>query len=118
MWHLILLLPLFGLIVFLVMPWEQALIAYLVILLVSGLMYWAILRALRRRPESGAESFIGAEAKVVAKLGPRDEAQYQVKIRGELWGANSHDKLEPGDTVSITSVDRLVLTVKRVDVQT
>ena len=118
MWHLILLLPLFGLIVFLVMPLGLAIPVYLVILLVTGLMYWAILRALRRRPESGARSLIGTEAKVVSKLGAKDEAQYQVKIRGELWAAKSHDKLELGDTVSIISVDRLVLTVKRVDVQT
>ena len=117
MWHLILLLPLFALIVFLVMPLGLAIPVYLVILLVTGLMYWAILRALRRRPESGAQSLIGAEGKVVSTLGPKDEARYQVKVRGELWRANSHDKLEPGDTVSITSVDRLVLTVKRVDVQ-
>ncbi len=118
MWHLILLFPLFGLTVFLVMPLGLAIPVYLVILLVSGLMYWAILRALRRRPESGAQSLIGTEAKVVSKLGPQDEAQYQVKIRGELWSAHSHDKLEPGDTVSITSVDGLMLTAKRVDIQT
>jgi membrane protein implicated in regulation of membrane protease activity len=110
---LIILLPLLGLIVFLILPISLALPVYLVILLLSGLMYWAIISAMKRRPNSGSESMIGAKARVVSKLRYQDEAQYAVKVRGELWNANSPDDLKPGETAKILSIDGLTLIIKK-----
>ncbi|MEJ2738407.1 MAG: NfeD family protein [Dehalococcoidia bacterium] len=62
-------------------------------------------------------SLIGKEAKVVTKLGPMNEPQYMVKVRGELWSANSTDDLKAGDRVKVLSADELVLVVGKTDVE-
>ncbi len=90
---IILLLPLIGIIVFWLMPLYLAIPVYLVILLISGLLYWAIVRAMKRRPYTGSEGLIGEEARVVTKSGSHDAAEYIVSVRGELWSANSRDDL-------------------------
>jgi membrane protein implicated in regulation of membrane protease activity len=113
MQHLIILLPIIGIIVFWLLPLGQAIPVYLVILVMSGLMYWAIIRAMRKRHENGAESLVGNKASVVSRLSPQEEAQYIVRVRGELWSANSDDDLKPGETVKILSVDGLTLQVSR-----
>jgi membrane protein implicated in regulation of membrane protease activity len=117
MHHLILFLPLIGIAVFWLMPLGIAIPAYLAIVLVSGLMYWAILRAMKKIPTTGASGLVGAKARVVSKLGPSEEAQYLVEADGELWSANSPDMLGPGDIVIITDVEGIRLTVKRIDSQ-
>ena len=66
---------------------------------------------MKNRYEYGVEGFIGEEARVVSKSKPQDEARYMVKVRGELWGANSLDDLKPGDMVKILSANRLTLMV-------
>lgn len=108
---ILLLLPLIGVVVFWLLPLSLAIPVYLVVLLASGLMYWTIVRAMKERPKYGAEGLIGAEARVVFKLGPHDEAQYMVRVRGELWSANSRDDLKPDETVKVLSVNGLTLIV-------
>jgi membrane protein implicated in regulation of membrane protease activity len=108
---ILLLLPLIGIVVFWLLPLSLAIPVYLVILLASGLMYWAIVRAMKKRSKNGVEGLIGAEARVVSKLGPHAEAQYRVKVRGELWSANSRDDLKPDETVKVLSVNGLTLVV-------
>ena len=61
--------------------------------------------------EYGVEGFIGEKAKVVSTLGPLNDAQYMVKVRGELWSADSVDDLKPGDKVKILSAKGLTLVV-------
>ncbi len=108
---ILLLLPLIGIIVFWLLPLPWNIVAYLGVLLVSGLLYWVIARAMRMRSKYGAEGLIGNEARVVSKLGPHDDAQYMVRVRGELWRANSTDDLKPDQTVKVMSVDGLTLNV-------
>jgi membrane-bound ClpP family serine protease len=64
-----------------------------------------------KRSKYGAEGLIGAEARVISKLGPHDEAQYIVRVRGELWNAKFHDDLKPDETVKILSVNAFTLVV-------
>ena len=111
MHHLILLLPLFGIIVFWLLPLNIAVPVYMFIIIISGLMYWAIIRAIRKIPRS--PSFIGDKARVVSKLDTKDMAQYMVEVHGELWEAISPDVLNVGDTVTITNVKGIILTVQR-----
>jgi membrane protein implicated in regulation of membrane protease activity len=66
---------------------------------------------MKKPSKYGLEGLIGAEVRVVSKLGPQDEAQYMVKVRGELWSANSRDDLNPGEVVKILSVNGLTLLV-------
>jgi membrane protein implicated in regulation of membrane protease activity len=110
---ILLLLPLVGIVVFWLLSIPQAILAYVIILIISGLLYWVIARAMRKQPQYGSEGMIGAKAKVVSRLGPQDEAQYLVRVRGELWNANSKDELKPGETVIILSVNGLTLLVGR-----
>jgi len=112
---ILLLLPLIGIVVFWLLPLPQAILVYLVILVVSGLLYRVIARAMKKRSKYGVEGLIGAEARVVSKLGPHDEAQYLVRIRGELWSANSRDELKLDETVKILSVSGLILLVGKTD---
>ena len=114
---ILLLLPLIGIVVFWLLPLPLAIPVYLVILLVSGLLYWIIARAMKKRSKYGLEGLIGAEARVVSKLGPHDEAQYMVRVRGELWSANSRDDLKPDETVKILSVNGLILLVGKTGVE-
>jgi membrane protein implicated in regulation of membrane protease activity len=114
MHHLILFLPLIGIIVFWLLPIGIAIPSYLGILLISGLMYWAILRAIKTTPVTGASGLVGNKGIVVSKLGPSDEAQYLVEADGELWSANSSDTLERGEMVSIVGVDGIRLVVKHI----
>jgi membrane protein implicated in regulation of membrane protease activity len=115
---ILLLLPLIGIVVFWLLPLYQAIFAYIIILLASGLLYWVIARAMKKRSKSGLEGLVGAEAMVISKLGPHDEAQYMVRVRGELWRANSNDELKPDETVKILSVSGLTLLVKKNSVET
>ena len=113
MWHLIIMLPILGIIVFFVLRPSVAIPVYLVILLASGLTYWSLARAMRRRPRTGREGLIGASGRVVSRVKPGGNAQYLVRTQGELWGADSPDALEPGELITVTGIDGLKLRVQR-----
>jgi membrane-bound serine protease (ClpP class) len=115
---ILLLLPLIGIAVFWLLPLPWNIVTYLIILIVSGLLYWVIAKAMKKRSKYGMEGLIGTEARVVSKLGPHDEAQYMVRVRGELWSANSYDELKPDETVKILSVSGLILLVEKVSAET
>ena len=116
---ILLLLPLIGIAVFWLVPLPLSVVLYLLMLVVSGVAYWIIARAMKRHPSYGVEALIGADARVVSKLGPNADAQYLVKVHGELWRANSEDGLKSGQVVTILSVSGLTMTVgtRRVDIQ-
>jgi membrane protein implicated in regulation of membrane protease activity len=113
MWHLIIMLPIVGIIVFFLLPLSAAIPVYLVILLASGLAYWSVARAMRRRPKTGREGLIGATARVVSHVQPGGNARYLVRTQGELWGADSPDALREGEVVTVTGIDGLKLRVQR-----
>lgn len=113
MCHLILLLPVLAVPVFWLMPATQAIPLYLIIMVVSGLLYWYIARSLGKRPQTGRESLIGVAAEVVSKIGPAAHAQYLVRAQGELWSADSSHALRTGEKVRIAAVDGIRLVVRR-----
>jgi membrane protein implicated in regulation of membrane protease activity len=114
MWHLIIMLPIVGIIVFFLLRPDVAVPVYLVILLASGLVYWSLARAMWRRPKTGREGLMGATARVVSRLQPGTSAQYLVRTQGELWGADSSDTLKAGELVTVTDIDGLKLRVQRI----
>jgi len=105
--------PVLALPIFWLMPPNMAIPIYIIIALISGLLYWLIAKSMRKQPETGSESLIGAAGEVVSKLTPRDHAEYLVRSQGELWSANSPDILQAGETVSIATVDGIRLIVRR-----
>jgi membrane protein implicated in regulation of membrane protease activity len=107
-------LPIVGIIVFFFLRPSVAIPVYLVMLLASGLAYWSVARAMRRRPRTGREGLVGASATVVSRVRAGANAQYLVRTQGELWGADSPDILEAGELVTVTGIDGLKLRVQRI----
>ncbi len=111
MCHLILLLPVLGLAVFVLWPLSVAAPVYAVVLVISLAFYYLIMQAMRRPATTGAEEIVRNTGKVLEVRGRR----ICVRVRGEIWNAESSDRLHPGDSVSITGIDGLMLRVKRSD---
>jgi membrane protein implicated in regulation of membrane protease activity len=107
MHHLLLVLPLLGLVLFIVLRWELALPLYVIILFVSLGIYWKIIQAQRRRPVMGKRAMIGDQA-VVVKV---EEGNTEVECEGEIWRAVSVHTLQPGQQVIIEAIDGLTLRV-------
>ncbi|HEY2790446.1 MAG TPA: NfeD family protein [Gaiellales bacterium] len=72
-----------------------------------GEIVWGRRLAKRWRPKTGPEAMIGATAEVVEPCRPVGH----VRVHGELWEAHCRDGAEVGDTVTITALDELTLTV-------
>lgn len=79
--------------------------------LLSFLLAWIVFRALRRRPTTGIEGLIGKKGKALTAICDQGE----VFLHGEIWKATSEDEIQEGDAVEVTSVDGLVLKVRRVN---
>jgi membrane protein implicated in regulation of membrane protease activity len=100
--HVALGLPILGLVLFAVLPFPVAMPLYLVVVIVSALMYTAIWRALRLPPSTGLEAMIGGRAHVVESLHPVGVIRYC----GELWRAVADEPVDPGTLVWIARVER------------
>ena len=72
-----------------------------------GEIVWGRRLAKRWRPKTGPEAMIGATAEVVEPCRPVG----QVRVHGELWEAHCQAGAAVGDTVTITALEDLVLTV-------
>ena len=72
-----------------------------------GLLYLAT-KSQRHRAVSGVEGLIGAEGIVKADLDPSGS----VFIHGEIWNAESDEKIEAGKRVTVDAVEGLNLKVK------
>ena len=112
MCHLLLLMPVLALPILWLMPLSFAIPIYVVIALISGLLYRLVWKSMRKPMETGVQSLIGAEATVVARLSPGYRAQYLVRSGGEMWSARCTDVLQPGETVKITALDRINLVIE------
>ncbi len=115
MCHLLLFMPVIGLPLFWLVPLNFAIPIYIAIVLVSGLLYWLIMRSMRSIPVSGAESLLGSEAEVVSRSSAGHIAQYLVRSQGELWSARSAYSLQAGETVRVAAVNGASLVVERGD---
>jgi membrane protein implicated in regulation of membrane protease activity len=89
-------------------PWRYAAVVTGVTLDLAenaALLWWSR----RRRAAVGIQTLVGATAVVVTPCRPHG----QVRVAGELWGADCPDGADPGDEVEIRSVDGLTLRVGR-----
>lgn len=107
MCHLVLLMPLVGLVVFWILPISAAIPVYLVILLLSGIVYYAMMKAMKRPVVTGDEGLTGKTAKVIEMSGHEG----QVKVEGAIWSAESDDLLRKGDKALVLEVHDLTLKV-------
>ena len=91
-----------------------------VIVLVLIMVGWLVLsvllfivgnRALLRAPVNDPEAIIGKRGVAVEEINP----QGLVKIQGELWGAQSAEKIAIGEEAIVTGYSGIKLTVTRLD---
>lgn len=108
MHHLLLLVVLFGWILFLFLSWEVALPLYVIGVIISLAVYWKIILAQRRQPIIGKRAMIGGQAVVVRAQSDQIEVDYQ----GESWRPISSQPLQAGQKVMIEAVEGLILRVK------
>jgi membrane protein implicated in regulation of membrane protease activity len=111
MYHFILLMPVIGLVVFWIWPFGPAMLIYLIILTVSGLLYAKIIKSMRRPVITGREGLRGEAADVLDITGHAGH----VRIHGEIWRAVSEDDLRPGDHARVVDIDGLTVKIKRDD---
>ncbi len=109
MCHLLLLMPFASLIVFWLLPFEQALAIYLAILAACAVLYWLIWKACRRPVATGIEGMIGGIGKVI-QIG---EKKAKIFYKGEIWNAFSADSISLGDSVEISRVERMTVIVRK-----
>jgi membrane-bound serine protease (ClpP class) len=107
MCHLILLMPVLGLVVFWIWPLSTALPIYLVILVTSISLWFAIMKAMHRPVVTGSEGMVGKTARVIQMTNHTG----QVHVEGAIWEAVSDDDLRPGDKARIIGVDGLTLKI-------
>ena len=90
-------------------PWLIALVAVGVVAFLVIAIVWGV-RAHRRQVSAGMEDLVGQTAEVRTAIEPKGT----VFVQGELWTAMSEEgRLESGEEVVITKVDRLRLWVAR-----
>ncbi|MBI2358066.1 MAG: hypothetical protein HYV04_04030 [Deltaproteobacteria bacterium] len=103
MCHIVFVLPFVGLILFWLMPFEQALIFYSFLLLVSAVVYWLMWKDMRRPAATGIEGMVGGRAEVIQN----GNGALKVFFRGEIWDAVSHDDVPVGEKVEIVGTRRM-----------
>ena len=109
MCHLILLMPVIGLIVFWIWPFDTAMPVYLVILTISGLLYAAIMKSMRRPVTTGSEGLRGERVVVMEMRGHEG----RVRLHGAIWRAVTDDDLRPSEPARVVAVNGLTLKIKR-----
>lgn len=81
-----------------------------VALLVVGLLMFLVVRSHRRQVSTGAEGLLHEQGEVRSALAPRGK----VFVHGELWNAVAAEPVAVGQTVEVTGIDHMTLTVRPV----
>ena len=109
MCHLLLVLPFVSLLLFSFLPFNQALLLYIPILLFCVILYWLIWKAMRRPVSTGVEGMIGGVGKVI-QIGKKTA---KIFYKGEIWDAMSTDQLSVGDSVEIARLEKMTVIVRK-----
>jgi len=100
---------LLGIVLLIVLPSPAGLVALAVCLVlgVGEVTFWRR-RVSRLRVQTGADTLIGREARVIEACRPMG----QVTLEGEIWAARCDTGADAGETVTVVGRDRLVLRVE------
>jgi membrane protein implicated in regulation of membrane protease activity len=105
---IIMALPLLGLVLFRLYPWQVALLPYAMLVVASAMFDVLMMRGMRLPVSTGREGMIGSTAAVLNWHGGTG----QVSWKGEIWRAEYRGRLAQDQTVVIEDVHRLTLLVK------
>lgn len=110
---LMLFLPILGLVLFLVLPFSQALPAYLIVLAFSIFIAVLVIRTLRRSRRTNLFTMVGQPAEVISWKNGKG----QVQCQGEIWTARSEtgESFGRGDKVKVAELRGMTLLVKRAE---
>ena len=111
MCHLVLSMPVLGLVVFWLWPLPIAIPVYAAILAVSAVVYKAMMTAMRRPSVTGREGMLHEIGEIVGT----SPSEVSVRIHGELWRARATDALKPHDLVEVIDVQGLTLHVAKAE---
>jgi membrane protein implicated in regulation of membrane protease activity len=104
-------LPILGLGLFYLCPFQVALPVYLLFLFISGFIYYGMFTVMgkKRKVRTGFEEMTGGEAVVLKDIDPEGEVQ----INGELWTARvERGRFLKGEKVRICGHEGLTLIVE------
>ncbi len=108
MWcHVLLFSPVWGLGLFLILPWPVALPLYLTIVALSLFLYVKIMQSLREPVLTGREALLGRIAEV--------SLAGNLKLAGERWQIARPARLVPGQRVRIVGMTGMHLQVQPVE---
>jgi membrane-bound ClpP family serine protease len=110
MCHVVLILPVLGLVVFVMLPFDIALPVYALILSFSIYMYITVMKAMKKPVEAGREEMIHRIVDVLDSVKPEGH----VKFQNEIWNASSDETLRKGDKAEIVGLNGLTLIVKKI----
>ena len=88
-------------------PWGRVVVGVAGIVEIGESLFWVSLSR-RHRAKVGAETMIGALARVESACRPDG----QVRIQGELWRARCEAGADPGDRVRVVARQGLTLLVE------
>jgi membrane protein implicated in regulation of membrane protease activity len=108
---LILLLPILAIGLFFILPFSQALPAYLIILAFSIFLDVLVVRSLRRSRKSDLFTMVGQTAEIINWT----DGAGQVLCQGTIWEARSErgESFDHGAAVKVTGLRGLTLLVER-----
>jgi membrane-bound serine protease (ClpP class) len=109
MCHLILLMPIIGLVVFWFLPLPIAAPIYAVILGASLILYRAVMQAMRWPVKTGKRGMIGEVGTVVHS----SNGECLISVHGELWTARCPRPLHKSELVRVVAVTGLSVEVRR-----
>lgn len=104
--------PVWGIILFFVLPFWTALPVYGVLVGISGACQWLMMRSMRTPVQTGRKKMIGTTAVVINWMGRYGQVDWQ----GEIWQAETSNgaPLADGEKVVILGMTGLTLFVTRV----
>jgi membrane-bound serine protease (ClpP class) len=108
MWcHVLLFSPVWGLGLFLILPWPVALALYLAIVALSLFLYVKIMHSMHEPVLTGQEALLGRTAEV--------GLEGNLKIGGERWQIARPEGLVPGQRVRIVGLRGMRLQVQPIE---
>jgi membrane protein implicated in regulation of membrane protease activity len=109
MCHLLLLMPIIGLVVFWIWPLSIAIPVYLVILILSTAIYVIALKSMRKPVVTGSEGLIGKAAEILDMSNHKGH----VRIENEIWDAYTDEPLQKGDEARVIEIQGMTLKIAR-----
>jgi membrane-bound ClpP family serine protease len=103
--------PLAALVLFYYLPFGNALLYYIPILIVAGFCHYFMMKSMRAKAETGLEAMIGGEAIVIKSI----DQEGKIRFKGEIWTATAQGKkIAEGERVRILGAEGLVLVVEQI----